>query len=217
MLSQARAEATRRRIVDVATELFKKSGFSGTPLNQIIRKADVTPGAFYYHFGSKDDVAFAIISEVAEQMDALRKAFLDVPGTGLENVIAMTFQLSVRLGEDSSFWVAAYLEHTMARHTEQGLHDVAERVQVFIDAIAETLPPGELREGVTPQAAAVTMFTLVYGCLAMTDLVRGHIANRLYESFRALLPGLAARDSLPHLERVLSEMLTRYERPVVDG
>jgi len=61
VLSQARAAATRRRIIDAAIELFEDAGFSGTNLNQIIRRARVTPGAFYYHFASKPGFTDSVV------------------------------------------------------------------------------------------------------------------------------------------------------------
>lgn len=209
MLSQARAAATRQRIIDVATELFEKSGFNGTNLNQIIRTAHVTPGAFYYHFSSKDEVAFAIIDQVAQRMTDLRTAFVGRPESGLENVIEMTFQLSSLLGQDRSYWVAAFLEHTIARHTQQGIAGVAERVEVFIVDVAHAIQDCELRDGVDPDSAARTMLTLVYGCLAMTDLVSGGTATRLEECWRILIPGLVPPDSIPHFEKVLARAVAR--------
>lgn len=82
MVRQERAAATRRAILDVAVELFSERGFGGTNLNQIIRRARITPGAFCYHFSSKDEVAFAIIDEVAEGTAALRNAYLGIPESG---------------------------------------------------------------------------------------------------------------------------------------
>lgn len=213
MHSQARAEATRRRIIDVSIELFKEAGFSGTNLNQIIRKANTTPGAFYYHFSSKDAVAFAIIDEVAGRMAQLRNAYVGAADSGLENVIDMAFQLSVLLGQDQSYRVAAYLEHTMARHSRLGIAQVADRVEVFIAAMAGAIRPSDLREGVTPEVAARTMFAVIYGCLVMTDLVAGDVATRFAECWRVLLPGLVAPELLPHYENVLSRTIACCQPP----
>ena len=61
---QARAEVTRRRIIDAAIDLFAEAGYGGTGLAEILKRADVTKGAFYYHFEGKDQVADAIIDEM---------------------------------------------------------------------------------------------------------------------------------------------------------
>ncbi len=61
MARQARAEATRKKIIDTAVELFIDLGYGETGLAEILQRADVTKGAFYYHFDSKEAVAAAII------------------------------------------------------------------------------------------------------------------------------------------------------------
>ena len=217
MHPQARAEATRRRIIDVSIELFNECGFSGTNLNQILRRANVTPGAFYYHFPSKDAVAFTIIDEVSQRMAELRSAYLDGAGSGLHSVIDMSFQLSTLLGQDQSYWVAAYLEHTMARHSQQGIVAVAQRIEVFTTAMAGAVKASELRAGVTPQSAAKTIFTVIYGCLVMTDLVAGDIGTRFAECWQVLLPGLVEPDSLAHFEDVLARTVSSYKQPVISA
>lgn len=208
MLSQARAEATRKKIIAAATELFDEDGYSATSLNNIIRRAKVTSGAFYYHFSSKDEVALAIIEQVDQQTSDLRREFVGTPESGLENVIEMAFKLSVLLNLDSSFRVAGYLDHTTTRYTDDGLVDLTERVAVFVVGIAQAIKPDELREGITPEVVARAIVTMVYGCLAMTDLLEGDITTRLVECFRILLPGIALPESLPHLDKILASKLT---------
>lgn len=217
MPPQVRAEATRRRIIDVAVQLFRERGFAGTNLNQIIRTAHLTPGAFYYHFDSKDEVAFAIIDEVALRMADLRSTFVGAPESGLENVILMSFQLSALLQQDPAFWVAAHLEHTMARHCQRGITGVTERIDEFIVGLRQAIPPCQLREGVDPEHAAKTMVNLIYGSYMMTDLLPGDTASRLAECWRILLPGLVPSDLLPDFENVVSDTLAWGKQPGVIG
>jgi len=63
VVRQARAEATRGKIIDAAVALFTDSGYGDTDLSAIVRQAGITKGAFYYHFESKGQVADAIIAE----------------------------------------------------------------------------------------------------------------------------------------------------------
>ena len=215
MVRQERAAATRRAILDVAVELFSERGFGGTNLNQIIRRARITPGAFCYHFSSKDEVAFAIIDEVAEGTAALRNAYLGIPESGLENVIEMTFQLGMLLGQNRSYWVAAYLEHTMARHSQKGLREAAERVEAFAVDVTRAIRVSELRDGLSADHAARTMVSVVYGSLAMTGLAAGErtagdVGARLVECWRVLLPGVVPGELLSHFQNVLTELAVRY-------
>ena len=57
------AEATRRALVDAATELFAQEGYQRTSVEQVARKARVTRGALYHHFDSKRDLFEAVFEE----------------------------------------------------------------------------------------------------------------------------------------------------------
>ena len=105
----------------------------------------------------------------------------------------------------------------MARNTEHGMVDVSRRIEAFISAMASAIRASELREGVTPEGAARTMFTVMYGCLVMTDLVEGDIATRFAECWRTLLPGLVAPDSVARFDDVISRSADSCRRPVVDS
>jgi TetR/AcrR family transcriptional repressor of nem operon len=47
---------SKKRILNVASRLFKKNGFSATGIDQIMEEAGLTAGAFYAHFQSKTDL-----------------------------------------------------------------------------------------------------------------------------------------------------------------
>src|SRR5215471_11208884 len=61
-----RAEETRRRIYDVALELFREKGFEQTTMRDIAAKADVALGAAYYYFASKEAIVLAFYQEMQE-------------------------------------------------------------------------------------------------------------------------------------------------------
>ena len=65
---QARAQATRGKIIDAAVELFDENGFAATGLGDIIEQAEITKGALYYHFDSKESLATAIIEETTDRV-----------------------------------------------------------------------------------------------------------------------------------------------------
>ena len=61
MLKQVRAEQTRDAIVRGAAEAFDKHGFVGATLGDVTTYAEVTKGAVYFHFRSKEELARAVI------------------------------------------------------------------------------------------------------------------------------------------------------------
>jgi AcrR family transcriptional regulator len=52
---------TRQRLLDEAQRLFKERGYAATSLEQIAEAADVTKGAIYGHFSSKEDLLLSAI------------------------------------------------------------------------------------------------------------------------------------------------------------
>ena len=63
---QLRAEVTRQAIMEAAVDQFNGIGYGNTTLADIISRAGITKGAFYYHFTTSDTkgtVAAAVIEE----------------------------------------------------------------------------------------------------------------------------------------------------------
>lgn len=57
-----KAEETRRRILDAAARLFRKSGYAGVSLRMIAASARMKAGSVYYHFKSKDEIVTDILN-----------------------------------------------------------------------------------------------------------------------------------------------------------
>lgn len=58
-------EITRTRILEAATKLFLEKGWEETTVQDIVDELkDITRGAFYYHFQSKDDIIDAVTTQM---------------------------------------------------------------------------------------------------------------------------------------------------------
>jgi AcrR family transcriptional regulator len=58
---QDRAVRTRQAILEAAAVVFEDRGYDAAKLTDIVRIANVTKGALYFHFDSKEDLAQAVI------------------------------------------------------------------------------------------------------------------------------------------------------------
>lgn len=79
-MTQARltAAARREQILDVALEIFGRSGYHGTSMNEIAEAAGVTKPVLYQHFDSKSELFSALLDEVGTRMrTAISKATAD--------------------------------------------------------------------------------------------------------------------------------------------
>jgi TetR/AcrR family transcriptional repressor of nem operon len=59
--------ATRERILDAAQELILERGYSGMTVDHVLAAVDLTKGAFFHHFRSKDDLAMALLVRFSER------------------------------------------------------------------------------------------------------------------------------------------------------
>ncbi|WP_317933235.1 TetR/AcrR family transcriptional regulator [Halioxenophilus sp. WMMB6] len=62
-----RASNTQERILATAEQIILCKGFSGTSIDEIIDKAAITKGGFFYHFEGKVDLARRLILRYLEQ------------------------------------------------------------------------------------------------------------------------------------------------------
>ncbi|MFD8593132.1 ScbR family autoregulator-binding transcription factor [Streptomyces sp. NPDC059637] len=63
MAQQERAIRTRRVILEAAAAVFDERGYEASTISEILERAGVTKGAFYFHFPSKGDLALGVLGE----------------------------------------------------------------------------------------------------------------------------------------------------------
>ena len=84
-LKQSRAVQTRKKILREAAQLFAQKGFHDTKVDELIKAAEVTSGAFFHHFKGKDDLAIAVIDHYMEQrcrtLDRIEKGLPEPDGS----------------------------------------------------------------------------------------------------------------------------------------
>jgi AcrR family transcriptional regulator len=68
MTKAAQSEATRRVLLKVARELFARRGYAGVSTEEIVKKAGVTRGALYHHFGGKQDLFRAVFEQLEQEV-----------------------------------------------------------------------------------------------------------------------------------------------------
>lgn len=76
----ARGEATRRRILDAAEDVFGEMGYYEASVSEITRRAGVAQGTFYIYFHSKRETFVELIEDIGERLRAATTAAIqDVP------------------------------------------------------------------------------------------------------------------------------------------
>jgi len=189
--SEDHKQATRERILEVAGRRFKQDGIDGSGLATVMSDAGLTNGAFYGHFGSKEDL---VANVLADQLRAQRESFEDEPSdrAGLEAFVRSYLSPEHRDQLADGCPSAALLDEVARRPA--GTRDVfTNEVMGVIDDIAARLRPTDAEDA---RADALTVFGLMVGTLqlarALTDRqLSDQLLARGAESALTMLDGFA--------------------------
>jgi len=61
-------ERTRKRLLQAAFQEVRRSGFQSAGINTILAATNVTKGALYHHFESKEALGYAIVDEIIAKL-----------------------------------------------------------------------------------------------------------------------------------------------------
>jgi TetR/AcrR family transcriptional regulator, transcriptional repressor for nem operon len=157
------SEATRERILDVASRLFRKHGIAAVGLAKIMAEADLTVGTFYTHFKSKEALLReALVRTLQGRHEALEQA---LRGGDLEMVIRAYLSPAHRDAPETGCPVAA-LASEVGRHPRATRHTFTSHNDSTLDALAGWLSPRRGKKKVA-RADAAAFLGLLAGTLQL--------------------------------------------------
>jgi TetR/AcrR family transcriptional regulator, transcriptional repressor for nem operon len=71
MAAHQQKQTARGKILDAALSVIRAKGYTATTVDDLCAASDVTKGAFFHHFKSKDDLAVAAADYWSEMTDGL--------------------------------------------------------------------------------------------------------------------------------------------------
>jgi TetR/AcrR family acrAB operon transcriptional repressor len=89
------ALTTRENLLSAALRVFSRNGYSATRLEDIAQAAEVTRGAIYHHFGGKEELYKALITEKSVGISQLAQEIIaqgDAPRSILSQLLVRMFQ-----------------------------------------------------------------------------------------------------------------------------
>lgn len=75
------SQATIETILSVSARLFLEKGFDRTSMQDIAETAEISKGAIYHHFQSKDEIIKAVTEKQAQIMKATMESWLSEAGS----------------------------------------------------------------------------------------------------------------------------------------
>ncbi|OBF43848.1 TetR family transcriptional regulator [Mycolicibacterium peregrinum] len=205
MARQARSELTRQKIITAAVDLFSEHGYPATGLGDIITRAEMTKGALYYHFDSKESLAEAIISEGGTAMLTAFRVIAESSSPALENTIHGLFVVADFTRSDKVAQIGMQLLRTFS-----GIHVAATRVYTsWLDELTQQLTQaaeeGDLRENLDVASAAEVILGSMLGAEALSRATTGtELRQRVARTWDLLLPAIVSRESLDYFREFLA-------------
>lgn len=104
-----RREETRERLLEAAISVFARQGFDRATVDEIVREAGFSKGAFYVHFESKEDLFWAMLEHRIERQHEAFKEAVDHARPVAENVRTI-LRAVFGLVEEDPFWGSLFME-----------------------------------------------------------------------------------------------------------
>lgn len=211
MVRQARSEATRRRIMTAAVQLFNEIGYPATGLGDIIERAEMTKGALYYHFESKAALATAIIEEGSASLFEAFGKIGDSSAPAMERIIHGLFVVADRLSSDELARSGVQLLRAFGEFN----HAAAQTYTLWVDEIVlrvrEAADEGDLREDLDAAAVGETIVSALLGAELLSSATSSgaDVLQRLTWMWQLLLPAIVADESLGYFREYLGREAMR--------
>jgi TetR/AcrR family transcriptional repressor of nem operon len=156
-------QATRQRIVETAGRRFKRDGIDGAGIATLMSDAGLTNGAFYAHFGSKDDLVASAVADQLHRQEAGLRAQVSEPA-GLVQFIRDYLSVRHRDDPEGGCPSAALLDE-IGRGSAATKQAYTAGVLAVIDGIGTYLQGGDPQQS---RVKALSIFAMMVGTLQLS-------------------------------------------------
>lgn len=162
----ARQEQTRTRLLDAAAEVFARSGFHATTVDDVAEAAGYTKGAVYSNFANKDALFMALLDRHLEaQFEQLDELFQTDTDTELHDALQHESEQAMRTGTRFGLLTMEFWLYAM--RNPEARQDLAERYermrQRLADLIEQRLAVRDVAPGRPPADRAALVLALDAG------------------------------------------------------
>lgn len=193
----SKAAATRIDILNKAFDLIYKNGYQATSIDHIIATTQVTKGAFYYHFKTKEEMGLAMINEIMApgMLDSMVKPLLES-----ENPTKQIYQMMKNLLILDPFFSAQYgcpainLIEEMAPVNPAFKSTLLKMIDTWHDAIKDSIRKAQLqgivKTDIDPEQVALFISSTYAGIRNMGKIFGKASYEPFLREFKAYLKRL---------------------------
>ncbi|MCH7483842.1 MAG: helix-turn-helix transcriptional regulator [Chloroflexi bacterium] len=192
-------EQTRRRLLDAALKIFAHNGFERATVDEIVREAGFSKGAFYVHFESKEDLFWEMLRQRIEARKETLRHALD-PSIGIAENQRRILEAFFDTRGDEPLGTAVYYEFMAhAMRNEMVRARLAEFYAGWHDFVVDALKLGReleiVRDDVDISLQASALMATYEGALIQSELAPEHLrlSGRINEFSELLADWLVRR------------------------
>jgi AcrR family transcriptional regulator len=195
---QARSIATRKHILEAAQVQFSRAGYNAASVDSICAQADISKGAFYHHFPSKQAVFLALLEEWLSGLERGFRLLKENSGTAEQALLKMVDILPEVLKASEGqlpiyleFWMQASRDPKMLAATIAPYHRFREQIAGMV---RDGIQTGVFRD-VDADTASLALISLAIGLLAqgMAGPVDTHWPDNNRKALQLLLNSMTGR------------------------
>jgi TetR/AcrR family transcriptional regulator, transcriptional repressor for nem operon len=176
---QPRALETREKILAEAARLFALKGYPDTKLEEVQKGANVTTGAFFHHFDSKENLGFAVLSRHMERRrQELDQIEQELPAVRSDDHLGLVFrrldaiaQLVARREHRKGGCIIGNLSTSLADTNEPFRRRLAdcfdEMAREFLPHLEAAIKQGRPKASPAPCRLAQYIVTVVEGAIIL--------------------------------------------------
>lgn len=213
MARQARAEITRDSVLAGAADVFLRLGYANASLSEIIAQSNVTKGALYFHFGSKEELARAVVDQGNERLTGSCQGFFDSRVPALEAAVGITYVVADLSMNDPMVGAMLKLTHQIGDYRGAQGDNIAKTWAETYRLLSErAIAQGDLIADLDPDVVGVLLQELTAGVhiVAVGTESMDQMAARMERAWYFLLPSLVPPEKLSYFREFAARRLRRY-------
>ncbi|MFB6890747.1 ScbR family autoregulator-binding transcription factor [Kitasatospora sp. NPDC056327] len=192
---QDRAARTKLLVLTAAAELFSTQGFRHTSVKDVADRVEMTKGAVYFHYPTKEALAVAVVEQHYARWPMLLEE-ITAEGRGpLETAARLLEGAAAAFRDDIVVQAGARLQIERPQIDAELPTPYVDWTELLTTLLAGARREGELREDVSPQAAARSLVAAFFGTQHISDVLheRADVVERWSETAELLFRAIRAR------------------------
>ncbi|MFI0982547.1 ScbR family autoregulator-binding transcription factor [Streptomyces sp. NPDC021093] len=180
---QDRAARTKSLVLTAAAELFAARGFRHTSVKDVADRVEMTKGAVYFHYPTKEALALAVVEHLYAKWPTLLEETRARKLSPLDTAAEMLDRAALAFRDDVVVQAGARLQLERPHIDAELPPPYVDWTELLTGLLSAALDEGQIKAGTDPAAAARALVAGFFGMQHISDVLeqRADIVERWAE------------------------------------